>query len=90
MTAVPPGQYPPFATVTDEDHSAWIIIATALGVSFAFVALATRIFIRKFVNPAWALDDTVLGLATVGCRRWTAFKTAANSSSRVYFSCNLR
>lgn len=64
MTAVPPGQYPPFATVTDEDHSAWIIIATALGVSFAFVALATRIFIRKFVNPAWALDDTVLGLAT--------------------------
>lgn len=66
MIAVPPGQSPPFATVTDKDHRAWIIIATALGISFAVVTLVTRILIRKFVNPTWAVDDTVLGVATVG------------------------
>ncbi|KIW33264.1 uncharacterized protein PV07_00131 [Cladophialophora immunda] len=63
-TAVPSGQYPPFAVVTDNDHRAWIIIAAAMGISFMLVALVTRVLIRKFVSLGWALDDTILTIST--------------------------
>lgn len=64
-TAVPPGQHAPFATVTENDHTAWIIISTAMGMAFTLLALLTRGLIRKYINRGWALDDTVLSISTV-------------------------
>jgi hypothetical protein len=62
---VPSGQHAPFAVVTDDDHSAWIIIAAAMGISFMLVALVARILIRSYINLGWALDDTLLVVTTV-------------------------
>ncbi|KAK0778398.1 hypothetical protein LTR91_008380 [Friedmanniomyces endolithicus] len=64
---VPPGQYPPFATVTEDDHGAGIIIAAAMGIAFTSSVLVVRVFIRKYVNVGWQLDDTTLAIATVLC-----------------------
>ncbi|KAK0943336.1 hypothetical protein LTR29_005124 [Friedmanniomyces endolithicus] len=62
---VPPGQYPPFATVTEDDHGAGIIIAAAMGIAFTSSVLVVRVFIRKYVNVGWQLDDTTLAISTV-------------------------
>lgn len=43
---VPPGQSPPFAVVTSTDHSAWIIIATALGLACVLVFSGIKAFAR--------------------------------------------
>ncbi|KAK1058271.1 hypothetical protein LTR74_013557 [Friedmanniomyces endolithicus] len=64
---VPSGQYPPFATVTEDDHGAGIIIAAAMGIAFTSSVLVVRVFIRKYVNVGWQLDDTTLAIATVLC-----------------------
>ena len=62
---IPPGQHPPFAIVTEDDHRAWILVAAALGVSFTLVTILTRILIRLFVNKGWGLDDTLCMGSTV-------------------------
>ncbi|KAM3074424.1 hypothetical protein ACMFMG_002772 [Clarireedia jacksonii] len=43
---VPPGNSAPFAVVTDTDHSAWIIIATSLGLACVLVFGAIRTFVK--------------------------------------------
>lgn len=65
MPQVPPGQSPPFAAVTDTDHRAWIIIATALGISMTLLSSSIRIFVRQTIGPGWGLDDVTLALSTV-------------------------
>ncbi|KAH8809153.1 hypothetical protein F5884DRAFT_845384 [Xylogone sp. PMI_703] len=36
---LPPDNYPPFAVVTATDHTAWILVTTSLGLSFAVLAI---------------------------------------------------
>ena len=62
---VPEGQYPPFEVVTDTDHTAWIIIATALGLSFILIFSGIKVFIRYTISPRVGLDETFLAISTV-------------------------
>jgi len=63
---VPLGQHPPFATVTEDDHTAWILVAETTGIAFTCMALLTRIEIRSSINRGWSWDDTSIVIATVG------------------------
>lgn len=62
---VPEGHSPPFATVTPDDHSAWILIATALGLACYLFFGAIRILVRVTISHGFALDDYVLCAATI-------------------------
>lgn len=62
---VPEGQYPPFAVVTPDDHSAWIIIAAALGLVCSLIFGALRIVVRLTISPKFKLDDYSLLVATL-------------------------
>ncbi|KAH8602282.1 hypothetical protein B0O99DRAFT_648094 [Bisporella sp. PMI_857] len=62
---VPPGQYPPFAVVTDTDHSAWIIIATALGLSLILLFSVIKIFIRWSISSRVEFDEAFLATSTI-------------------------
>lgn len=62
---VPDGYYPPFAVVTDTDHSAHIIIAVALGLTLVAVSSIIRIFLRVSFSQKAGLDDAFLGAGTV-------------------------
>lgn len=56
------------ATVKDDDHSAWIIIAASLSVALILVFAGIRIFIRRVISPGVGLDDGLLAAATIfGC-----------------------
>lgn len=61
---VPEGQYPPFAVVTPNEHAAWIIIATAVGMFCSIFFGIIRFGVRKFIAPKFGLDDYMLGGAT--------------------------
>jgi hypothetical protein len=63
---VPDGYYPPYAVVTDTDHSGYIIIAVALGITFVILSSLIRIFLRISFVQRPGLDDTFLAVATVG------------------------
>lgn len=65
IPAVPDGHYPPFAVVTPTDHSAWIIIGTAFGLSCVLLFSVIRICIRLTISPPFGLDDVFVGSATV-------------------------
>ncbi|KAK0261592.1 hypothetical protein LTR35_017845 [Friedmanniomyces endolithicus] len=58
----PAGQYPLFTVVTEADHTAWIVIATALGIPIILVFGAIRIFVRRTAGVGF--DDILLALAT--------------------------
>ncbi len=62
---VPDGQAPPFGIVTPTDHSAWIIIGTAFGLSCVLLFSVIRMWVRTSNAPRFALDDAFLGSATV-------------------------
>lgn len=72
---VPPGQSAPFATVTPTDHSAWIIISTALGLSMSLPFAAIRVFIRSATKHGYGKDDYLLAAATVGYRSFAVAET---------------
>lgn len=61
---VPEGQYPPFAVVTPDDHSAWIIITAVLGLICSLFFGTIRILVRLTINPKFKLDDYSLFAAT--------------------------
>lgn len=63
ILVIPPGQNPPYAVVTAEDHMAWIAIATAIGVPWVLMFGAVRIFVRRTVRLG--PDDILVGIATV-------------------------
>jgi len=62
---VPSGQYPPFAVVTETDHTAWIIIATALGLSCILIFSVIKIFIRWTITHTVGADEAFLAASTV-------------------------
>lgn len=51
-----------FATVTPEDHSAWIWVAVLLSLSYSIVFLGCRVVDRLH---RYGLDDLLLALAYV-------------------------
>ncbi|KAF2166647.1 hypothetical protein M409DRAFT_23278 [Zasmidium cellare ATCC 36951] len=61
---IPNGYSTPFAVVTDTDHGAWIIIATALGLSQILLFAGIRAFVKCVINPGLAFDDTMVFTAT--------------------------
>ncbi|OCT48690.1 hypothetical protein CLCR_04817 [Cladophialophora carrionii] len=61
---LPPGYSPPFYEVTDTDHTAWIIIATALCLCWLLLFAAIRLFIRCTITPGCGLDDVSVAIAT--------------------------
>lgn len=64
---VPLGQSPPFAVVTSTDHSAWIIVATALGLACVLVFCGIKAFARGSLGKEINYDEICLGTATVCC-----------------------
>ncbi|QSZ33169.1 hypothetical protein DSL72_002755 [Monilinia vaccinii-corymbosi] len=62
---VPPGQSPPFAVVTNTDHSAWIIIATALGLACVLVFGGIKVFARGSFGKKITYDEICLGVSTL-------------------------
>lgn len=64
---VPPGQHPPLAIVTDTDHTAWIIIATTLGLAVSVIFGAIRVYVKCSASSkkSWGYDDIALATATV-------------------------
>lgn len=62
--ATPDGQYPPLAVITDDDHRAWIIIATALGLAIVLLFAAIRAFVRFTFSDGFGIDDAFIGAST--------------------------
>jgi hypothetical protein len=62
---IPPGYSPPFYEVTDTDHTAWIIIGTALCLCWLLLFAAIRTFIRCTITPGLGLDDVAVAVSTV-------------------------
>ena len=62
---VPEGQYPPFAVVAPNDHAAWIIIATALGLVCSLFFGGLRVLVRSAISDGNSLDDCLLYIATI-------------------------
>lgn len=61
---VPEGQSPPFAVVTPNDHAAWILIATALGLACFLFFGGIRTLVRGTISHGFGVDDYVLYAAT--------------------------
>ncbi|EDN99057.1 hypothetical protein SS1G_13917 [Sclerotinia sclerotiorum 1980 UF-70] len=61
---VPPGQSPPFAVVTSTDHSAWVIIATALGLACVLVFGGIKTFARTSLGKGVSYDEMCLVAST--------------------------
>jgi hypothetical protein len=62
---IPEGQYPPFAVVTPNDHAAWILVATALGLPCFLFFGGVRVIVRYTINHGFGMDDYMLYAATV-------------------------
>ena len=62
---VPAGQSTPFATITSDNHSAYIIISAGVGLSTTLVFAAIRVFVRKSISQGYGYDDWLLTAATV-------------------------
>ncbi|KAL9000492.1 MAG: hypothetical protein Q9169_000785 [Polycauliona sp. 2 TL-2023] len=65
MTTPAPFRHPPLLEVTPTDHTAWIAIATVLGLCCAVVTALLRIFVRLVISPPFGHDDTVVLVATL-------------------------
>ncbi|KAJ9612102.1 hypothetical protein H2200_003699 [Cladophialophora chaetospira] len=63
--AVPPGQSPPFAVVTPDDHEASILISTAFGLACFLFFAGIRTVIRTTISHGIGLDDYLFYAATV-------------------------
>lgn len=51
--------------VTDTDHTAWIIIATGLGLSCVLLFGGIGIFVRYTISPRFRLDNASLAASTI-------------------------
>jgi hypothetical protein len=63
--SVPQGQHPPYATITPDDHSAWVIISCALGLVLTILFAAIRVFVRTTINGELGIDDYLVAAGTV-------------------------
>jgi hypothetical protein len=62
---IPPGQSPPFAIVTPDDHEAWILISTALGLACFLFFAGIRIVVRTTISHGLGPDDYLFYSAIV-------------------------
>lgn len=62
---VPDGYDEPFTVVTDDDHTAWIIIPAAIGIGLTLLFAGIRLFVRRVLSPEIGPDDILLGTATL-------------------------
>lgn len=69
---MPPNYNPPFAIITDDDHSGYLIIACALGISLVSLSIIIRVLLRSMFGHGFGTDDTVLFIATVSWRLCTS------------------
>lgn len=61
-----PGYHEPFAIVADDDHTAWIMIATSLGLTYSLLFGLLRAIISWTAGrKRWESDDIVLTISTV-------------------------
>jgi hypothetical protein len=63
--STPTQLYPPFAVVTETDHTAWIIIATALGMSIVLLFSIIRAYLAVAFQPRFGLEEGCLSISTV-------------------------
>ncbi len=56
--------HPPFFQVTPTDHTAWIAVATVLGLCCTLVTLLIRFFVRFVIHPPLGRDDLLIFAAT--------------------------
>lgn len=66
LGTVPSGQTAPVEVISSTDHGAWIVIATALGLTLGLVALLIRFYVRVIISPPFSRDDYIHCAATVG------------------------
>ena len=85
---------PPFAVVTDTDHSGWVIICTTLGLPILLIFSFIRYIVRRAVD--FGLDDGLIAASTVGlCRGLSCWSYAdwnigrGDYSSVPYLGCLL-
>ena len=62
---IPDGYSPPYAVVTEADHTAWLLVATAMGLCMILLFGIIRAFTRWAVSPGLGLDDACLAASTV-------------------------
>lgn len=60
-----PGQSAPLTVITATDQSGIVLIATALGLSFAIISFIIRIYIRLEFRHQFSRDDVVCAFAMV-------------------------
>ena len=65
MNKAPPGYYLPLETVTEDDHTAWILIWAALGSVVSIIFFGFRVFCRRTLGRNFVDDDLTLLAATV-------------------------
>ena len=82
---VPPGYHPPFSTVSDNDHTAWILIAASLGTIYSLIFGGIRVFIRYTTSRVFGLDDAVLAVATV---RFQTLHTPWSTGTFLIWNCS--
>lgn len=62
---VPEGYSPPLSIVTPDDHEAWVLIATAIGLTCGLFFTAIRILVRLTLSRGFMGDDYSLFGATI-------------------------
>jgi len=62
---LPDGHYEPYTVITGDDHTGWIIIATALGLAMSLLSTTIRVALKSRVGQEFGLDDLLLAIATV-------------------------
>lgn len=63
--ALPAGYSPPLLVVTDNDHSAWIVIATVLGMAWFLIFATARVVVRYSITSGFGQDDWLLAGSVV-------------------------
>ncbi|KAH0848528.1 hypothetical protein FOPE_02582 [Fonsecaea pedrosoi] len=61
---IPPGQSPPFAVVTPDDHEAYILISTAFGLACILFFAGIRTVVRTTISHGIGTDDYLFYAAT--------------------------
>ena len=64
-SSLPTGYSPPFFVVTNDNHSGWIVIATALGLACFLVFVAARVVVRHAITSGFGQDDWLLSSSVV-------------------------
>jgi hypothetical protein len=63
---VPDGYDPPFATITDDDHTAWIVITALLGLVYSLLFGLVRALLSWSTGRGRPrVDDIALAISTV-------------------------